>query len=224
MENKLRKERNFTEYGFMKICLPLLSILILISSCCDSKSSVKCNCDNSYGSHNDSIIDLLSSDEGYVEMQYKYYHLAPISDGDWETYRLEMNHSFSRYIQFYTITKTKSGALLEVLQYDQKAAYDDRFDKKYTIHLTKGQWKIIRNEISSTCYWSNEIAKDKCKGCLDGGSWVLQGYDPYSKNCSKKAYHVDLCDFDSKSELGNLCRTIRKYAKEDKLDVYSDKN
>jgi hypothetical protein len=206
----------------MKLTMILFSALMLISSCCDSEKSFDCQCDNSYQSYNDSIVNLFSSDKGYIEQQNKYYYLAPISDADQEIYRLEMNHSFSRYIQFYTLSKTNSGALLEVLQYDQKAEDGARFDKKYEAHLTREQWKIIRDKINATCYWTNKIGKDRCKNCLDGGSWVLQGYDPQSRNCSKRAYHVDLCDFDSKSELGDLCRINRTFVKEDKLNVYTD--
>lgn len=204
--------------------LLLLSSFVLLPGCCETNPSLNCQCNTAHLSYNDSLIDVYDSDTIARERHNTYYNLKPLeNNGGWEAYRLTMNHSFSAYIQFYTLTRTRDGAILEVRQMYEDRTHDTLItDKQYNVVLTKTQWNTIKKEIISTCYWSNKIGKDRCQGCLDGGAWVLEGYDPFRKNCAKKEQHLDVCDFGSGGKLGKLCRTIRKYAKEEKLNVYQD--
>ena len=91
---------------------------------------------------------------------------------------------------------------------------------RFEVALSGAEWEEIEDAIESSCYWSNQVGKDKCQECLDGGGWMLEGYDPKMRNCAGRAHTFDWCDFESKGELGNLCRTIRKFAREEELHVH----
>jgi hypothetical protein len=189
---------------------------------CDSKKPFVCNCDTSFLSYNDSLFGDFRFYSTYDSICKNDYGLEWLSNYENESYRLSMRHSFSRYFQIYTLSKTSSGGLLEVKQFYNKKDFGDILDLKYEVNLTKTQWEKFKKEIDSSCYWSNQIGKDKCQDCLDGGTWLLQGYDPEKRNCANRTLNIDGCDYGSKHELGNLCRTIRKYAKEEKIETYHD--
>lgn len=202
-----------------------LSILFLaifsITACCKSEESFQCNCDNQYLAHNDSILRNVVADTASFNRMHRVYSLPKITRNQTETYRLKMAHSFSKYIQFYTLSRKKIGATLDIIQF-----YDDRnrktkikVDKKYTVSLSEEQWQSIKEEIDTSCYWSNEAGSGYHEG-LDGGIWLLEGYDPNQHNCPNRTYHIDICSYYESNKLGDLCRTIRKYAKEEKLNVY----
>ncbi len=131
-----------------------------------------------------------------------------------------MMHSFSPHVQIYTVTETNSGAKMDVREYTIDTSKHRSLSLKYEVTLSLADWEGIKNKIDSSCYWSNQFGKDKCQECLDGGFWMLEGYEPEMKNCARSARKFDVCDFESKGELGNLCRTIRKYAREEELHVY----
>ncbi len=199
--------------------ISLFILLLAIGSCCN-KDSFVCKCDTSHLKRNDSILRIAFSDTNFLNIQHKYYKLEPLNKKDQESYRLRMSHAFSRYTHFYTLTKTDSGAILEVRQYHDSRDTDVRLDKKYNVLLTETEWESFKYKVNANCYWSNEVAKHVCKGCLDGGSWMLQGYDPERRNCAKGKQHLDVCDFGDQHELGEICMEIRKYAKEERLTVY----
>lgn len=205
-------------------CLTILFLTIFsITSCCKSKEPFSCNCDNKYLAYNDSILREVVADTASFNHMHRVFSLPKITRNETETYRLKMMHSFSRYAQFYTLSRKKIGATLEIIQF-----YDDRnrkttinVDKKYTVPLSEDQWLAIKKTINTSCYWSNEARSGYHDG-LDGGSWLLEGYDPDQRNCPNRMYHIDICSYDESNKLGDLCRSIRKYAKEEKLNVYSD--
>lgn len=208
----------------MKLLIIALFIILItaVSGCCKS-GSIVCDCDTTHLSYNDSLMNTFKADTAFAERLLKTYHLKPLSDEKHERYRLQMGHSFSRFEQFYTLSRTNSGGLLEVRQYySARKSGKTVLDTNYTATLTKTQWKNIKNAIDSSCYWTNEIGKDLCKSCLDGGSWSLEAFDPAKGNCAKRDHHIDVCSFGSTGKLGKLCLFIRKYVDESQLDVYKD--
>lgn len=205
----------------MKRLTILFLAIFSITSCCKSKEPFPCNCNSKYFSYNDSVVNKLVTDTTFFNYVISTYNVPKVTLYKTETYRLKMFHSFSRYTQIYTLSRKKTGAKLEVIQY----FHDDtsgkiKFDKKYDVLLTEDQWLLLKHEIDTSCYWSNKIGSGH-PTVLDGGSWLLEGFDPAQRNCPDRMYHIDFCSFGRKNKLGDLCRSIRKYAKEEKLDVYS---
>jgi len=205
----------------MKFLPILLLAILIINSCCKSKEPFPCNCDNKFLAHNDSVLRDVVADTASFNHMHRVYSLPKITRYETETYRLKMSHTFSSYIQFYTLSRKKIGATLEIIQF-----YDDRnkkttikVDKKYTVPLSEDQWLSIKKTIDTSCYWSNEAGKGYHQ-VLDGGTWLLEGYDPDQRNCPNRTYHIDACFTEYQSKLGDLCRFIRKYAKEEKLNVF----
>lgn len=160
------------------------------------------------------------SDTLLFEERNKYYGLQPIHNQNNISYRLNMMHSFSPHVQIYTLTETNSGATMDVREFTMDTTYRQNLRINYEVTLSLADWEGIKNKIDSSCYWSNQFGKERCEDCLDGGFWMLEGYDPEMKNCAGRARKFDACDFESKGELGNLCRTIRKYAREEELHVH----
>lgn len=207
----------------MKLFTILLLTIFSITSCCKSEEPFSCNCDNTYLAHNDSILREIVADTASFNRMHRVFSQPKITRNETETYRLKMMHSFSRYTQFYTLTRKKIGATLEIIQF-----YDDRnrkstikVDKKYTVPLSEDQWLSIKKTIDTSCYWSNKAGSGHHDE-LDGGSWLLEGYDPDQRNCPNRMYHIDICSYYESNNLGDLCRSIRKYAREEKLNVYSN--
>lgn len=196
----------------------LCSVLLFIG--CETRKSFQCNCDTSYLSFNDSLVDDFFADSVFLRRQHDYYDLEHLSNLNTESYRLRMYHSFASHTQFYTLSKTNSGAKLEVRQYSHEGEPAKHLDEKYLIDLTEIEWKSIKDEIDSSCYWANKQGINKCRTCLDGGTWLLEGYDPLKRNCAERKQNIDACDYGSDSKLGKLCTAIRKYAEEDRLIVY----
>ena len=126
----------------------------------------------------------------------------------------------NRYSHLYTLSKKDDGAELEVLQYysPKERGKKVQLDKKYTINLSGKEWRVIKNAIDTSCYWTNEVGNGY-HTVLDGGSWRLEGFDPSKRNCANRNYHVDICLFGTKNNLGNLCLLIRKFAKEERLNL-----
>lgn len=225
----------------MKTGLILLLLLILTITSCNTGKPFNCKCDTSDLVYNDSIVDGFLKDKVFFKRQDKFYRLPRLQSLNTESYRLKMQHSFSKYEQFYTLKETENGAELDVREYCDKTVehcktkifqgreyqYDCKYDiqyilvKRYQQVLSKKQWNDIKTEIIEGCYWSNKAGTGIRHG-LDGGSWIMEGYDPESNNCAKREHNIDACSTESGNKLGDLCRTIRKYAHEERLHLYKD--
>ena len=206
----------------MKLFTILLLTIFSITSCCKSKEPFSCNCDNTYLAHNDSIVNAIVSDTTYFKDVISTHNVPKVTLYKTETYRLKMFHSFSRYTQIYTLSRKKTGAKLEVLQYFREdKSRKIKFDKKYDLLLTEDKWLSLKHEIDTSCYWSNKVGSGH-PAVLDGGSWILEGFDPDQQNCPDRMYHIDFCSYENQNNLGDLYRSIRKYAREEKLNVYSN--
>ncbi len=224
----------------MKIVV-FIALLVFTLTTCNTEKPFNCKCDTSDLAYNDSIVDGFLKDKAFFKRQDKFYRLPKLKSLNRESYRLKMQHSFSKYEQFYTLKETVNGAELDVREYCDKTIEhcDSRIilGKKYKVNckydiqyilvkeykevLSKKQWNDIKTEIIEGCYWSNKAGTGIIHG-LDGGSWILEGFAPELNNCAKREHNIDACNTESGNQLGDLCRTIRKYAHEERLHVYKD--
>jgi hypothetical protein len=207
----------------MKITAFLLLLLVLSLSSCDNASPDCSSCDLGNQAYNDSVVGVLLQDTIFFNSE-KQYRMPKLESIGKESYVLRMGHSFSQYEQFYTLIKQRKGAELIVREFAYKRT---KFDSKnvlvkmYRVKLSQKQWDSIKKEVRETCYWTNKVGLWRRRG-LDGGNWVIKAYDPQQLNCAGRKKNIDFCSFDSKSKMGDLCRTIRKYAHEERLHVYKD--
>lgn len=197
-----------------------ISTFILLSC---SQEPYKCNCDTSAVTKNDSIIGSMLKDTSSYNRFLRNYRIPHLAIYKNECYRLKLSHSFSKYTQIYTLIHTGSGAVLDVKEYlnPKSKPVKLKLHIAYTIELSNKQWHEIKKAIETNCYWSQPI-NERNRQVLDGGSWLLEGYDPEKRNCAKALYHIDDCYYEDNSDFGNLCRLIKKYAHEEKLNIYSN--
>lgn len=197
-----------------------ISIFILLSC---KQEPYKCNCDTSAVTKNDSIIGSMLKDTSSYNRYLRYYHIPHLAIYENECYRLKLSHSFSRYTQIYTLIHTGSGAVLDIKEYIKPKIKRDiqKLHITYRIELSNQQWEEIKKAIETKCYWSQPM-NERNQETLDGGSWLLEGYDPEKRNCANALYHIDDCYYEESSDFGKLCRLIKKYAHEEKLNIYSD--
>jgi hypothetical protein len=205
---------------YFVINISVVLLIILIS--CNEEKPFKCNCNTEQLECNDSLIATYTNDTALFNFHHRVYNIEPLSIFGHEAYRLRIGHGFSQYTQIYTLSKNNKGASLEVIQYFSPKERNKkiRIDKRFQIQLTEKEWNLIKKEIDSSCYWANQVGSDLCVNCLDGGTWRLEGYDPESKNCAGQQYHIDACDYGSKSKLGKLCLKIIKFGNEEELDLF----
>ena len=198
------------------------SICTLIG--CSGKSPYTCNCDKSFLAYNDSILDTALSDTAGLNQYHRTYNIPQLRLFGAETYRLKMSHSFSKYVQFYTLTKKEYGARLEVSQFlwSTDTSKVVEIDKRYVIKLSKDQWRTLKKRIDTSCYWTNKSKLGRAQEILDGGQWILEGFDPNQRNCANRKFNFDKCQYGSQNKLGELIRYIRSYALEYKINVYSE--
>ncbi|MGV3613289.1 MAG: hypothetical protein ACO1N0_20190 [Fluviicola sp.] len=208
----------------MKTGLILLLLILTITSC-DTEKSFKCNCDTSDLVYNDSIMKSFHQNRNYFKDQMEYYHVPPLRSYGRVSFRLSITHSFSNYVQKYTLVEKDKGAELDVREYALEGMdchiLKRPLIKRYQIQLTDEQWNSIKEAVNENCYWTNKMAEGYPM-MLDGGSWILEGFDPESGNCANREYTIDGCRTDYKNKLGDLCRKIKKYAHEERLHVYKD--
>ena len=112
----------------------------------------------------------------------------------------------------YTIVKEESGASLNVREYDTSLI----ITKDYNIHITNNEWKKIKHEVESNCFWSTR--RDMQGGGT--GTWIIEGFDPKGDNCAGIKYHYAMMDYNTEWDFGNIGRKIKQYAKEEKLIIY----
>jgi hypothetical protein len=198
----------------------LIACVVMLYSCA-TETPYDCKCDTTHLTNNDSILNDLRTDTASFNHQHRFFNVQPLEElGKEEAYRLKMSHSFSLYTQCYTFSKKGSETNIEVLQYYAARHPDStiRIDKKYAIRLSANEWNAIKKAIDTSCFWSNEVGSGN-RMVLDGGTWRLEGFDMRKRNCANREYHVDACGFEYDNQLGDLCRFLRKYAKEERLNV-----
>lgn len=199
-------------------------LLLLIVSCTTKSKPFFCKCDTFHVSKNDSLIKSQFTDPRSYRDFLNRWNIPPLSSYKKECYRFIMRHAFSKYTQIYTLIKQDNRAKLIVSEYQnpQTSKKQASINKHYELILSETNWRKIKREIETKCCWTNPAAKYKNSG-LDGGSWVLEGYDHLKQNCANRTYHIDVCAYNDSygpSNLGEICRIIKKFAKEERLNIH----
>lgn len=163
-------------------------LILLLTSC--RNEPYACHCTISEVTKNDSILKSLDTEQGFPRFLSRYREI-PLSTYGVETYRMSTRHSFNRYFQVYTITKTYDGAdfLIQEFVSSKPYALDSKLSNKHLTKLNHEQWKHFKQVTENNCYWSLTVDDPDKSDYLDGGEWYIEGFQPNKRNCAHSYRH-----------------------------------
>ena len=175
----------------MKVSVATILLLLLLTCCC--KQSYHCNCDTSEVFRNDSILKSKDAIEG-LPLYYKRFNQKSLREQPNEAYRLMTMHSFNRYYQVFTLTKSKIGADFVIKEYfcKQSYLYSGKLVNEHHYKLNSAEWKRFKKTIERNCFWTLSVMDPDTSNYLDGGECNIEGFQPYGKNCSNSNYLITM--------------------------------
>ena len=183
----------------MKIVSLFSFLYLLISSCCQD-ATYNCKCDTSAVAANDSILKSEETVKGLPKF-FKRFNQKPLTEQPGESYRLSTMHSFNKYYQVYTLTKSQTGGDFTIQEFLCTQAYsrDCKLVNEHHSKISGSQWKSFKNTINNECFWTLPIFDPDTSHYLDGGEWNIEGFQPDRMNCSNLNYIITLRKFPSGS-------------------------
>jgi hypothetical protein len=208
----------------MRFLIRVLAGFLLLTAC--SEEPYNCTCDRSEVSTNDSILKAAEAASD-LDVFAKRYGQSPLRNLNTESYRLSMRHSFNRYFQVYTLTRTKDGGILLVQEFWGERSYSQTFklNSEYRINLNRKQWNAFKRVIDNTCFWTMPVVEVERSQGLDGGELYLEGFQPDQRNCSGSDYLILYRRYADKRNTVSFYKVrnqLRKHAQEEKLHVYEN--
>lgn len=181
--------------------IPFFIALLIICSCSTPEIKEPCHCNTSAVEKNKVEVDRMRF-KGYKDY-LRIWRIPPLAGYAAESYRICTMQAFEN-TRIITIVKTDAGAKMSTAVYnDQRPTGKETVVRsRSTRMLSKGEWKKIRLKIHSNCFWTEPMGK--MKPVLDGGSWLIEGYDPSESNCGKLRYHANFSQMGESNSIAKL--------------------